>query len=59
MINNKHKEIEKTWIIGTNSCTLVIPRSIAKEYGLDSASDVIVEGTSNGILIRKLEDSDQ
>jgi bifunctional DNA-binding transcriptional regulator/antitoxin component of YhaV-PrlF toxin-antitoxin module len=49
------KEITKTWISGQNSCTLVIPRIIAKEYGLDSPSHVIIEGTKDGILIKKLE----
>jgi hypothetical protein len=29
------KEITKTWVSGQNSCTLIIPRSVAKEYGLE------------------------
>ena len=52
---NNRKEISKTWISGKNSCTLVIPKSVAKEYGLDLPSHVIVEGIPEGILIRKLE----
>ncbi len=55
MDTNVNKEITKTWISGQNSCTLIIPRSVAKEYGLDSPSHVIVEKTEEGILIRKLE----
>jgi hypothetical protein len=51
--NNK-KEIIKTWLTGKQSCTLVIPKDFAKEYGLDEPSHVIVEGTAEGILIRKL-----
>ena len=51
--NNK-KEIIKTWLTGKYSCTLVIPRDFAKDYGLDEPSHVVVEGTSEGILIRKL-----
>lgn len=51
--NNKN-EIIKTWLTGKHSCTLVIPRDFAKEYGLDEPSHVVVEGTSEGILIRKL-----
>jgi hypothetical protein len=51
--NNK-KEIIKTWLTGKQSCTLVIPKDFAKEYGLDEPSHVVVEGTSEGILIRKL-----
>jgi hypothetical protein len=53
--NKNNKEITKTWISGQNSCTLVIPRSVAIEFGLDSPSHVIVEKTPQGILIRKLE----
>jgi hypothetical protein len=53
--DKKNKEVTKTWIQGQNLCVLVIPRSVAKEYGLDSPSHVVVEGTSKGILIRKLK----
>ena len=49
-----NKEIVKTWLAGQHSCTLIIPKEFAKEYGLDQPSHVIVEGTSQGILIRKL-----
>jgi antitoxin component of MazEF toxin-antitoxin module len=55
MENTNSKEVTKTWVRGQNSCTLVIPRSVAKEYGLDSPSHVVVESTPQGILIRKLE----
>ena len=48
------KEIIKTWLAGHCSCTLVIPKEFAKEYGLDTPTHVVVEGTSEGILIRKL-----
>jgi hypothetical protein len=51
---DKKKEIVKTWLAGQYSCTLIIPKEFAKEYGLDKPSHVIVEGTSEGILIRKL-----
>jgi hypothetical protein len=51
---SKTKEISKTWVSGQNSCTLIIPRSVAKEYGLESPSHVIVQRTPEGILIRKL-----
>jgi hypothetical protein len=49
------KEIIKTWLTGQHSCTLIIPKSFAKSYGLDEPSHVVVEGTDNGILIRKLK----
>lgn len=40
--NNKNKTITRTWLAGQNSCTLVIPKDFAREYGLDSPSHVIV-----------------
>jgi hypothetical protein len=49
------KEIIRTWLAGHSSCTLVIPKEFAKQYGLDRPSHVIVEKKSDGILIRKLE----
>jgi hypothetical protein len=48
------REIIKTWLAGQDSCTLIIPKEFAKEYGLDKPSHVILEGTTEGILIRKL-----
>jgi hypothetical protein len=53
--NIANKEIAKTWLSGQNSCTLIIPRKVAIEYGLREPSQVIVERTREGILIRKLE----
>lgn len=56
MSNNiEKKEVIKTWLAGQRSCTLVIPKDFAREYGLDQPSHVIVEGRPEGILIRKLE----
>jgi hypothetical protein len=52
--HNNEKEIIKTWLAGKHSCTLVIPKDFAKEYGLDEPCHVVVEGTKDGILIRKL-----
>lgn len=49
------KEITKTFITGQNSCTLVIPKSVAMEYRLTSPSHVVVERVEEGILIRKLK----
>jgi hypothetical protein len=53
--NIANKEIAKTWLSGQKSCTLIIPRKVAMEYGLSEPSQVIVERTQGGILIRKLE----
>ncbi len=52
-VNNK--EIIKTWLTGQTSCTLVIPKDFAKEYGLDKPSHVIIEKKPDGLLIKKLE----
>ena len=55
MTKQERKQISKTWLSGQKSCTLVIPKQIAIKHGLDSPSNVIVEETSDGILIRKLK----
>jgi hypothetical protein len=52
--NNINREVIKTWLAGKSSCTLIIPKDFAKQYGLDEPSHVVVEGKPNGILIRKL-----
>jgi len=52
----ENKEIVRTtWLTGKTSCTLVIPKEFAKEYGLDQPSHVLVEKQSDGILIKKLQ----
>lgn len=47
--NKQNKIIRTTWKSGPNSTTLVIPKSIAKAYGIDFPSHVILEPTSDGI----------
>lgn len=49
------KEIAKTWISGQNSCTLIIEKKLAAEYGLTEPSHIILERRPEGILIRKLQ----
>jgi len=49
------KDISKIWIQGTSSCCCVIPKKIALQYGLTDDSRIVLEGTANGILIKKLE----
>jgi hypothetical protein len=51
----ERKEISKTWLTGHCSCTLIIPKEIAKKYNLDEPSHVIVQETPEGILIRRFE----
>ena len=52
---NESKEIIRTWLTGKNSCTLVIPKEFAKEYGLDIPSHVIIEKKADGLFIKKLD----
>ncbi len=47
--------IGTTWLAGNSSCTLVIPKSLAQEYGLDTPSNVVIQGRPEGILITKLK----
>jgi hypothetical protein len=53
--NSNNKEIIKTWLAGSCSCTLVIPKEFAKEYGLDKSSHVVIEQKPEGILIKKID----
>lgn len=63
MTNNKDKdkrtglkkEIVKTWLSGHHSCTMIIPQDIAKEYGLDKPSFVVLEARPEGILLKKVD----
>jgi len=50
-----NKQIIKTWLTGQTSCTLVIPKDFAREYGLDKPSHVIIEKRPEGLLIKKLK----
>ena len=52
---SESKQIIRTWLTGKSSCTLVIPKEFAKEYGLDNPSHVVIEKTLDGILIKKLD----
>jgi hypothetical protein len=51
---SKNETIAKTWISGQKSCTLIIEKELAKEYGLIEPSHVVLEKRPEGILIRKL-----
>jgi hypothetical protein len=55
MYSKESKEITKTWLTGQSSCTMVIAKDFAREYGLDQPSHIIIEGRPDGILIRKLK----
>jgi hypothetical protein len=56
--NSKMSELKKLthiFLSGKLSATLIIPISIARKYGLDSPTHVLVEEKEEGILIKKLE----
>jgi hypothetical protein len=56
LLDKRKKEIIHTWIAGHSSCTLIIFKPLAQEYGLDKPSHVVVEGKPEGILIKKAGD---
>ena len=51
----RDSEISKIWITGKSSYTMVIPKRFVIELKLDSNSHLIIERTSEGLLIKKLE----
>ncbi len=51
----ENKRITSTFLSGKLSATLVIPIDIARRHGLNQPSQVVVEETDHGILIRKLD----
>ena len=51
----KLKEVTHTFISGKLSTALIIPKSIARKYKIDKPTNVIVEETENGILIKRLD----
>ncbi len=55
----KLKDVTHTFISGKLSTTVIIPINIARKYKIDKPTNVIVEETENGILIKPLhlEDS--
>ena len=50
----KYKKVTQTFLSGKLSSTLIIPIEIARKYGIDQPSNVIVEEREDGILIKKL-----
>ena len=52
---NNHKKISPIFLSNKVSSTLIIPIDMARKFGLDKPSHVILEETDEGILIKKLE----
>ena len=50
----KYKRITNTFLSGKLSSTLITPIKIARKYGVDKPSNVIVEEHEEGILVRKV-----
>jgi hypothetical protein len=53
--HSETKQVKKIFLTNKISATLIIPIEIARKHGLNDSSHVIVQETSQGILIRKLE----
>lgn len=51
------KEVTRTWLSRKDkgSCQLVVPKELAVKAGIYEPSQVIVEETDAGLLIRRLE----
>ena len=49
------KEVSKIFLTNKISATLIITIELARRNGLNEPSHVVVEETTKGILIRKLE----
>jgi bifunctional DNA-binding transcriptional regulator/antitoxin component of YhaV-PrlF toxin-antitoxin module len=49
------RKITSTFLSGKLSATIVIPIEIARKHGLKCPSEVVVEDTEEGILIRKID----
>ena len=57
LLNTEMTELKKvthTFLSGKMSSTVIIPISVARKYGLDKPSNVVVEETEQGILIRRI-----
>ena len=51
---NEFKKIRHIYLSGNHSATCVLPIEIARKYGLDRPSNVVIEERPEGILIRKV-----
>ena len=50
------KRVTHTFLSGKVSATVILPIEIARKYGLDKPSNVVVEEVADkGILIRRLD----
>jgi bifunctional DNA-binding transcriptional regulator/antitoxin component of YhaV-PrlF toxin-antitoxin module len=54
-----NKFIGKTFLTGKISATLIIPIEIAHKHRLNEPSNVIIEDTDQGIIVKRLEIQDE
>lgn len=54
IMKNLEKDVTHTFLTGKVSCTLIIKKELAQEYGLTEPSHVVLERRPEGILIKKL-----
>lgn len=48
------RKLQHTWIASKKAVTMIIAKELAEKHGLTESSNVILEDTPNGILIRKV-----
>jgi len=53
--SEQNKRISPIFLSNRVSSTLIIPIAMARKFGLDKPSHVILEETDDGIFIKKLE----
>ena len=54
-MEKEFKKITHTFLQGRISSCLIIPIEIARKHGLNYPSNVVVQDTEKGILIRKID----
>lgn len=53
--NFEKREITKIFKTGSDSSTLIIPKHLAKQSGLDKPCHVLVESVNGAITVKKLD----
>jgi hypothetical protein len=53
-LRQKYKKVTPIFLSNKLSSTLIIPIELARRHGLDKPSNVILEDTDEGILIKKI-----
>jgi hypothetical protein len=52
--NGTMKYVKAIYVSGQNSATIILPKRLVREHGLESGSHVVIETRDHGILIRKI-----